>query len=82
MRTRERGYAATVEEFEDGLNSVAAAVRDRAGEVVASVSVSGPSYRLTPDRLDEVGRIVIAACEQISRKLGYLGEPRLGLASS
>ena len=37
------GYAVSIEEFEDGLNAVAAPIRDSTGEVVAALSVSGPS---------------------------------------
>jgi DNA-binding IclR family transcriptional regulator len=81
-RTRARGFASTVEEFEEGLNSVAAAIRDASGDVVASVSVSGPSYRLTADRLDDVGRLVVAAADDISHRLGFLGEPRFRAATS
>lgn len=75
-RTRMRGFAATVEEFEDGLNSVAAPIREPGGEVVACVSLSGPSYRLTLERLEEVGPVVVAAADDVSRRLGFLGERR------
>ena len=50
-RVRETGYAVTVEEYELGLNAVAAPVRDRSGQVIAAVSVSGPSYRLDEPRI-------------------------------
>jgi DNA-binding IclR family transcriptional regulator len=40
------GWAQAVEEYEVGLNALAAPVRDRSGAVVAAVSVSGPAYRL------------------------------------
>jgi DNA-binding IclR family transcriptional regulator len=39
--------AETVEEREPGVASVSAAVRDRAGRIVAAVSVSGPIERMT-----------------------------------
>lgn len=65
------GYGATVEELEAGLNAVAAPVRDLDGAVVAAVSVSGPSYRLGEDRIPEVGAAVVAAADEISRRLGW-----------
>lgn len=72
---RARGYATTREELEEGLNAVAAPVRGPDGSVVATVSVSGPSYRLEPERMADVGEITIDAAGEISRRLGYLGEP-------
>jgi DNA-binding IclR family transcriptional regulator len=70
---RERGYAVTVEEYEIGLNAVAAPVRDAAGAVVAAVSASGPAYRCPEERLHEIAPAVISAGEEISRRLGYFG---------
>jgi DNA-binding IclR family transcriptional regulator len=43
---RRRGWAASVAEREAGVASVSAPVRDRAGRVIAAVSVSGPIERL------------------------------------
>ncbi|GAA3214750.1 IclR family transcriptional regulator [Nonomuraea helvata] len=68
---RERGWAATVEELEVGLNAVAAPIRGSDGSVVAAVSASGPSYRLTPDRLPEVGGLLVEAAREISQRIGY-----------
>ncbi|WP_197094059.1 IclR family transcriptional regulator [Nonomuraea sp. SBT364] len=68
---RRRGWAFTVEELELGLNAVAAPVRGSDGAVVAAVSASGPSYRLTPQRLPEVGEIMTAGAREISQRIGY-----------
>ncbi|MFC5816754.1 IclR family transcriptional regulator [Nonomuraea harbinensis] len=68
-----RGWAAAVEELEPGLNAVAAPVRNIDGAVVAAVSASGPSFRLTPQRLPEVGESVAEGAREISRRLGYYG---------
>ncbi|WP_255311154.1 IclR family transcriptional regulator [Streptomyces viridosporus] len=65
------GYAATLEELEPGLAAVAAPVRSHEGEVIAALSVSGPVYRLTPDRLPELGRRTAAAAAELSRRMGY-----------
>ena len=43
---RRRGWAQSVAERESGVASVSAPVRDRAGRVVAAVSVSGPVERM------------------------------------
>ncbi|MER6576873.1 IclR family transcriptional regulator [Nonomuraea sp. NPDC001023] len=68
---RRRGWAATVEELEVGLNAVAAPIRGADGSVVAAVSASGPSYRLTPERLPEVGELLAAGAREISQRIGY-----------
>jgi len=68
---RTSGYAVAVEEYELGLNAVAAPVRDRAGEVVAAVSVSGPSYRLDRLRMTELVAPLLAGTAEISTSLGF-----------
>jgi len=42
---RRDGYTWALEEFDEGISSVAAPVTDASGEVVAAVHVHGPSYR-------------------------------------
>lgn len=71
-RVRERGYAVAVDELEAGLTAVAGPVFDANGEVTASVSASGPGFRLD-DRIEEVGKAVVTAGQAISRRLGWHG---------
>ncbi|MFI0446305.1 IclR family transcriptional regulator [Actinomadura sp. 6N118] len=68
---RERGYATAIDELEFGLTAIAAPVRDAADEVIATVSGSGPSFRLPPDRVPVVAASVRRAGEEISRRLGW-----------
>ncbi|MDH6125490.1 IclR family transcriptional regulator [Kitasatospora sp. GP82] len=72
-KVRADGFACTVEELETGLNAVAAPLFAYHGQVVAAVSASGPSYRLTERRIPEVAAVVRAAAEEISARLGYVG---------
>lgn len=72
-RARERGYAITLEEFEIGLNAMAAPVRSRDGEVVAAISASGPGYRFTEERMHELAPVLVAGADEVSHRLGYLG---------
>lgn len=67
----ERGYAVDDEEFDSGVRCVAAAIRDHRGKVVASMGVSGPSIRVTLERVPELGEIAIQAAGQVSRLIGY-----------
>lgn len=66
------GYASSIEELEEGLNAVAAPVRDHTGRVIAALSVSGPVYRFTEERLREVVPDVVAAAASISHRMGHL----------
>jgi IclR family acetate operon transcriptional repressor len=78
QRVRDDGWAFTLEELEVGLNAVAAPVRGADGSVHAAVSVAGPAYRVTPQRLTDLGAITKEAGEAISRRMGYIsggGEP-------
>lgn len=68
---REQGFATAFEEFELGLVAVASPVRDLSGTVVASLSASGPVFRLPRARLPELGAAVLAAAGEVSRRLGF-----------
>ncbi|MET9155117.1 IclR family transcriptional regulator [Streptomyces griseoflavus] len=67
----EQGYAVTLEELELGLAAVAAPVRSHDGSVIAAISVSGPVYRLTAERLPRLGSRTAAAAAELSRRMGY-----------
>jgi DNA-binding IclR family transcriptional regulator len=68
-----RGYATAVEEYEIGLNAMAAPIRGQDGKVFAAVSASGPAYRLTEDLMHEHATTLIEGADEISRRLGHLG---------
>ncbi|MDJ0341005.1 IclR family transcriptional regulator [Streptomyces sp. H10-C2] len=70
---RERGYSITLEEFEIGLNAMAAPIRSKDGEVIAAISASGPGYRFTEERMHELAPLLIEGAEEISHRMGYLG---------
>jgi DNA-binding IclR family transcriptional regulator len=69
---RRRGYATAVDELEDGLTAVAAPVRNAEGNVVASISASGPSFRIPADRIPAMADAVRRAAAEISRRLGWV----------
>ena len=68
---RERGYSIAIEELEVGLAAIAAPVRDEAGSVIATVAISGPAFRITPDRYELVGQQVVDAAEELSGKVDF-----------
>ncbi|MDQ4054868.1 MAG: IclR family transcriptional regulator [Actinomycetota bacterium] len=68
---REQGFAMAVDELEVGLTAAAAPIRNAHGDVVASMSVSGPTFRLTPDRVDGVVATLVEAALEVSHRLGW-----------
>jgi DNA-binding IclR family transcriptional regulator len=63
---RARGWATALGELEEGLHAVAAPVVDAEGTCRAALSVSGPSYRLPPGSLDQLGE----QCQRVALHVG------------
>ncbi len=76
VHIRKRGYAVARSEIEEGLNTVAAPVCDRAGQVIAAVSVSAPAYRMNSKRMSELGLLTMNTARKISARLGYTGDSK------
>lgn len=70
---RKRGFAVDNEEHEVGVRCVGAPIRDASGTVVGSLSISGPSARVTPESVTDLSRRLLQATRQISAALGYAG---------
>lgn len=71
--TRARGWSFDREERFAGMSCIGAAIRDARGEVVAGVSISGPSIRFGEGRTEAFGKIVAEAASEISRGIGGAG---------
>jgi IclR family acetate operon transcriptional repressor len=70
-RIRASGYATAIDELELGLAAVAVPVWGAGGDVIAALSVSGPTLRMTPERIRELRPGLIAEGRGLSRRLGY-----------
>jgi Bacterial transcriptional regulator len=68
---REQECATSVDELEVGLSAVAAPVRGARGGVIAALSISGPTLRMTEARIRELRPILISEAGALSRRLGY-----------
>lgn len=67
----ERGYAIDDEELDPEVRCMAVPVRDYSGSVIAALSVSGPSFRMSRERIEtSVAPLLIQAAAELSRKLG------------
>ena len=69
-KVREQGYAIDNQELEIGLVCVAAPVFKLDGQVIASISVSGPAYRME-DKISRYVPIVKETASAISKLMGY-----------
>lgn len=69
---RELGYGATSEEHEIGLAALSAPVRSLNGQVIAAVTISGPTFRINDHTIPQLAEQLIAAGDKISWRKGYL----------
>ena len=75
-RVRSRGYATSVDELELGLSALAAPVFGSSGEALAALSISGPSARLTSDRIAELAPLLMAEATALAERLGHRDHAR------
>ena len=69
-KTRQRGYAVDDEELAPGLRCVAAPVFDHTGRANYAISVSGPSMRMTNERIETIRPRLANVCAKLSEQLG------------
>jgi DNA-binding IclR family transcriptional regulator len=68
---RRDDFATSIDELEVGLAAMAAPVRGARGEVIAALSISGPTLRMTPARIEELSPILTSEARTLSRRLGH-----------
>jgi DNA-binding IclR family transcriptional regulator len=68
---RRTEWATAIDELEPGLAAMAAPVRGARGDVVAALSITGPTLRLTPLRILELEPTLIDEARMLSRRLGH-----------
>jgi len=64
--TRQRGYGLDDEEFEVGIRAVSVPIRDIDGNLLAAMSMLGPSNRLTPERIAEIAEALVETASAVS----------------
>ena len=69
---RERGYALSFGERVNDIHTVAVPVANHTGEVIAALSITGPTVRMPRERLEQLGQLAVTAGEELSRQLGFV----------
>jgi IclR family transcriptional regulator, acetate operon repressor len=67
---RAKGYAVAIDELERGLSALAAPVFGPDGNAVAALSISGPTMRLTRERIAELAPALLEQAHDLSTRLG------------
>jgi DNA-binding IclR family transcriptional regulator len=68
---RRRGYAYDNEECEIGARCIAVPIRDYTHRIVACISVTGPIFRMTDEKLNQNMNYLIKQSRELSNMLGY-----------
>jgi IclR family acetate operon transcriptional repressor len=68
---RKNGYSVDNEEMEEGVRCLAVPIFDRRRECVGAMSVSGPTTRMTTERVEKLSVTARAIADELSRQLGF-----------
>jgi DNA-binding IclR family transcriptional regulator len=68
---RARGYATSIDELELGLSALAAPVLSPGGDALAALSISGPTARLTSERIARLAPLLVDEAKQLAERLGH-----------
>jgi DNA-binding IclR family transcriptional regulator len=66
---RSRGYATSIDELEVGLSALSAPVLDADGTAIAALSISGPTSRLTAERIEKLAPLLKDEAAILTRRL-------------
>lgn len=66
---RRTGYTLDDEENDYGVRCMAAPIYDHTGTSTACIGISGPKVRMTDERLDELGKMVLKTARELSEQL-------------
>ena len=69
---RRQGFAIDDREVEESIRCVGAPVFDYTNEVIGAISVSGPTHRMTDERLAQFAAYVVETANAISQELGFI----------
>lgn len=71
---RGRGYSLDDEEYSAGLTCISVPLKNYRNEIVAAISISGATIRMTEDKLNEIQKELKHVAERLSAYLGWQEE--------
>ena len=74
VQIRNQGYAIVHGEYEEGFSEIAAPIFDHRSQVVATLAISGPTFRMGPGQIESFVEPLLATANTISGQLGYRGK--------
>ena len=74
-KVRKQGYALDDEEHEEGVICVGAPIWGFAPQPIGAISVSGPTFRLSPEKIPAVTHSVMMIANALSQQLGMRSSP-------
>ncbi|MDX9863515.1 MAG: IclR family transcriptional regulator [Anaerolineaceae bacterium] len=70
---RRQGYAVSTGEWQREASGIAAPIFDSSGEIIAALTISGPSQRFNDAKMREYAGVITSAANEVSRNMGYRG---------
>ena len=69
---QERGFAVSMQEYEEGINAVAAPILIADNRPIASLAVAGPSFRLTEELMHQIGPVLVKTAQVIAQEYEFV----------
>ncbi len=66
-----KGFAICDEELEEGIKAISAPVKDINKEVIASITITGLSKRISSNNIEKFIKILVNSAQELSKMLGY-----------
>jgi len=70
-KVRKDGFAYSNQELEIGARAIAAPIKDYTNKVISGLSVVGPIYRFSKEKIEKFVPLVREYAEKISLAVGY-----------
>jgi len=73
-KIKNQGFAVSRGEWTSDASGVAAPIFNSSRDIVAAITISGPSQRFTDEKIEKYSRDILAISGKISRAMGYFGK--------
>jgi IclR family transcriptional regulator, KDG regulon repressor len=69
MTTSERGFGTSIGELDENENGISASIFDKSHNLIGFMSVCGPSFRFTKEKMHSYSDLLITTCKEITEYL-------------